>query len=403
VSTDSDVAILGAGPYGLAVASHLRNAGVDARVFGRPMSFWQEQMPAGMLLRSNWSATNISDRHGDLNLEAYQADSGASFSTPVPLTHFVEYGLWFQRHTAPDVDTRLINRIEQADDGFRLVLDDGDSVTAHRVIVAAGIGPFAWLPPALAGLPKTVVSHSSAHRDLGSFAGREVLVVGGGQSALESAALLHEGGASVEVLVRAEQVIWLRGGTIHRKLGRATPIFYGPTDVGPLGISRLLAQVGFCRYIPDVVMGPMARRSIRPAGSRWLVDRLADVPLTTGRVVTSAAQDDGRVRVTLDDASERVADHVLCGTGYRVDIDRYEFLPPELAQKIDRVNGYPRLGRGFESSVSGLHFVGAPAASSYGPVMRFVSGTWYTGRTLARTIAARGQKSRSSATPVEAA
>lgn len=403
MSTDSDVAILGAGPYGLAVASHLRNAGVDARIFGRPMSFWREHMPAGMLLRSNWSATNIADRHGELNLEAYQADTGASFTTPVPLNDFVEYGLWFQRHAAADVDTRLVSRVEQQNGHFELALEDGESVTTGRVIVAAGIGPFAWLPPSLAGLPPELVSHSAAHRDLSVFAGRQVLVVGGGQSALESAALLHEGGASVEVLVRAEHVIWLRGGTIHRRLGRATPIFYGPTDVGPLGISRLLAQVGLCRYIPNAVMRPMARRSIRPAGSRWLVDRLADVPLTTGRIVTGAAQVDGRVRATLDDGSERVADHVLCGTGYRVDIERYDFLPAELTQKIGRVNGYPRLRHGFESSVPGLHFVGAPAAVSYGPVMRFVSGTWYTGRTLARAIGSRGRKSRTAARRVQAA
>lgn len=403
MSADSDVAILGAGPYGLAVASHLRNAGVDARVFGRPMSFWRENMPVGMLLRSNWGATNIADRRGELNLEAYQADSGTSFTTPVPLANFVEYGLWFQRHVAPDLDTRLVSRVEQRGSNFELALDDGQSVTAGRVIVAAGIGPFAWLPPSLAGLPEDVVSHSSAHQDLGSFAGRKVLVVGGGQSALESAALLHEGGASVEVLVRAESVVWLRGGTIHKRLGRATPIFYGPTDVGPLGISRLMSEVGLCRHIPKVVMGPMERRSIRPAGSRWLVERLADVPLTTGRVVTKAAQVDGRVRVALDDGSERFADHVLCGTGYRVDVDRYGFLPSELTQKIDRVNGYPRLRNGFESSVPGLHFVGAPAASSYGPVMRFVSGTWYTGKTLARAIGRRGRKDRTALERVQQA
>ena len=367
------------------------------------MSFWQEQMPVGMLLRSNWSATNIADRHGELNLESYQADSGASFRTPVPLAEFIEYGLWFQRHAAPDVDTRLVSRIEQDGSDFRLVLDDGQSTTARRVIVAAGIGPFAWVPPVLAGLPNELVSHSSAHQDLGVFAGREVLVVGGGQSALESAALLHESGASVEILVRAPQVIWLRGGTIHRRLGRAVPIFYGPTDVGPFGISRLMSEVGLTRRIPNFVMGPLERRSIRPAGSRWLVERLADVPITTGRVITKAEQVDGRVQVTLDDGTGRSVDHILCGTGYRVDVERYAFLPPELTQKIDRVNGYPRLRGGYESSVPGLHFVGAPSAGSYGPVMRFVSGTWYTGETLVRALGSKSRNNRPATRPVEAA
>ena len=400
---DLEVAILGAGPYGLAVASHLRNAGVEAHVFGRPMSFWQENMPVGMLLRSNWSATNISDRHGELSLEAYQADSGTSFTTPVPLDDFVQYGLWVQRQAVPDVDTRLVDRVQRNGDGFNLTLGDGQAVTAGRVVVAAGIQSFAWIPPVLKELPAHLVSHASAHRDFGTFAGMRVLVIGGGQSALESAALMHESDVEVEVLVRKPEVIWLRGGTIHRKLGRATPLLYGPTDVGPLGISRLLSEVGLCHHIPKAVLDPMARRAIRPAGSRWLVDRLADVPITTGRSLVSAEEVDGRIEVKLDDGSKRVVDHVLCGTGYRIDIARYEFLAPELAQKVDRASGYPLLGQGLESSVLGLHFVGAPAAWSWGPVMRFVSGTWFSGKALAKAVRSQRPAIRAAAPAQKAA
>jgi cation diffusion facilitator CzcD-associated flavoprotein CzcO len=49
--TDTDVAIIGAGPHGLAAAAHLRRAGVATHIFGEPMSFWQG-MPAGLLLRT---------------------------------------------------------------------------------------------------------------------------------------------------------------------------------------------------------------------------------------------------------------------------------------------------------------------------------------------------------------
>ena len=242
---DCDVAVLGAGPYGLAVASHLRRSGVDVHVFGHPMSFWRERMPVGMLLRSNWGATNIADLHGDLTLGAYQADTGALFSTPVPLSDFVDYGLWFQRHAVADLDTRLVDRVERS--GARLSSSFSTTWSPCRRAGSSSrpeSAPLPALPPALTSLPARLVSHASAHRDLGTFAGKRVLVLGGGQSALESAALLHEAGAVVEVLVRSPHVIWLRGGTIHERLGRATPIFYGPTDVGPLGISRLLAYVG---------------------------------------------------------------------------------------------------------------------------------------------------------------
>src|SRR4030095_13661033 len=104
-------------------------------------------MPVGMLLRSNWGATNIAYRRGELNLEAYQADSGTSFTTPVTLADFCEYGLGFRRHAAPDLDARLVSRVDQRGSGFELGLEDGESVTANRVIVAAGHGPFPLLPP----------------------------------------------------------------------------------------------------------------------------------------------------------------------------------------------------------------------------------------------------------------
>src|SRR6266404_3373667 len=109
--TMCDVAILGAGPYGLSAASHLRTIkGLEVRVFGEPMSFWDRNMPAGMLLRSNWTATQIADPHRSLTLEAYQAASGNHLSAPVPLERFVQYGMWYQRHAVPDVDRRKIAR-----------------------------------------------------------------------------------------------------------------------------------------------------------------------------------------------------------------------------------------------------------------------------------------------------
>ena len=373
---------------------------MDAHVFGRPMSFWQENMPVGMLLRSNWSATNISDRKGELTLEAYQAESGKSFRTPVPLDEFVQYGLWVQSKAVPDVDTRLVQQVQRNGDGFHIALEEGQTMTAARVIVAAGIKSFAWIPEELRELPSNLVSHASAHQDLGIFKGKQVLVIGGGQSALESAALMHESGVEVEVLVRAEEMTWLRGGTIHRKLEKvnAVPIFYGPTDVGPFGMSRLLSEVGLCKHIPKPLMDRMARRAIRPAGSKWLVDRLADVPLTTSRTAVSAKEVDGRVHVEVSDGTTRTVDHVLCGTGYRIDVSRYEFLAPELVQKVDTASGYPLLGKGLESSVPGLHFVGAPAAWSWGPVMRFVSGTWFTGQSLAKAVGSRKPARQATAT-----
>jgi len=392
--TKCDVAILGAGPYGLSATAHLRKIkGLDVRTFGEPMSFWERNMPAGMLLRSGWAATHIADPNQSLTLDAYKAASSNHFSSPVPLDRFIDYGLWYQRRAVPDVDRRKIVRIESDSKGFRLILEKGETILARRVVVAAGISSFVWRPPEFAGLSSSLVSHTSEHRQLNKFVGKRVLVVGSGQSALESAALLHEVGAEVEVVTRAHGINWLGGlvsRTIHAGLGpKLSKILYASTDVGPAGISQVVARPDLVRRFPRAVQDWLRKRSIRPAGARWLVARLQNVPIKLGRSAVSAAAVGERVRVKLDIGSERTVDHVLLGTGYRVDVTKYSFFSPELARSISRFEGYPRLREGFETSVPGLHILGAPSIWSFGPLMQFVVGTHYTSRSLLRSIAGK--------------
>jgi FAD-dependent urate hydroxylase len=385
-----DVAVVGAGPYGLSAAAHLGAAdGLDIRVFGEPMSFWERHMPKGMLLRSPLAGTHISDPHGTLTLQAYQSASGKQVSAPLPLSRFTDYGRWFQSQAAPNVDTRKIDRLERQGADFRLVLRGGESWKARRVIVAAGIKPFAWCPPQFQALPFELASHTYAHRDLTHFAGKRVMVVGGGQSALESAALLHEMEADVEVLVRASTVRWLwRRPWLHSfaPVGR---LLYAPPDVGQAGISHLVARPEWFRRLPRRLQNRLATLAIRPAGAAWLKPRCQRILVTTGRTVISAAPVGERVALKLDDGSERRVDHVLLATGYRVDISRYPFLTEGLLGSIRRVNGFPELNAGFESSVPGLHFLGAPAAWSFGPLMRFVAGTHFTSRAVTQKILGR--------------
>ena len=398
VVTDCDVAILGAGPYGLSAAAHLRKIeGLEVRVFGEPMSFWERNMPAGMLLRSNWTATQIADPDGSLTLEAYRAECGDSFSVPVAVGRFVQYGMWYQRLAVPGLDRRKASGIEPDPKGFRITLEDGVVVTSRRVIVAAGVGPFAWRPREFLGLPSSLVSHTCEHRDLTTFAGKRVVVVGGGQSAVESGALLHEAGAGVEILARSRRIHWLQGHlsrTLHHGLGEFTRrMLYAPTDVGPAGVSQLMARPDLLRRFPRGLQDRLRRRSVRAAAARWLAKRVDHVTVTLGRTVASAMPAGERVIVKLDDGSERIADHVLLGTGYRVDISKYEFISAALMRSIDRFNGYPRLAVGLETSVPGLHILGAPAAWSFGPLMQFVSGTTYASRALVRCIAgSRGKR-----------
>jgi FAD-dependent urate hydroxylase len=382
---DEDVVIVGAGPYGLAAAAYLRRAGVDVRVLGDPMSFWRT-MPVGMLLRSNWTATCIAEYQGPLSLDSFCAATDARFDKPIALDRFIEYGTWVQEQVAPDVDRRVVRTLDRDKRGFRLDLTDGSALTARRVVVAAGIAPFANRPSVVADLPPELASHTSDHRDLRRFSGGHVLVVGGGQSALECAALLHENGAQAQVAVRGDHVNWLHGGKYHRRLGRYARLAYAPTDVGPMGLSRVVAVPDLFRRLPRRIQDPAAHRAIRPAGAAWLTPRLQHVPLQFKRTVVSATPKSGRLEVRFADGETLTIDHLMSGTGYRIDIARYPFLAPSLLASVRRADGYPLLRRGLESSVPGLHFLGAPAARSFGPIMRFVSGGWYAGSALAEHI-----------------
>ncbi len=390
----SDVVIVGAGPYGLSVARHLRTVkGLEVRVFGEPMSFWNQNMPAGMFLRSNWTATQIADPDGRLTLEAFQAATGRRFSLPVPLDDFVQYGLWYQSQAVPDVERRIVMRVETDSAGFRVHFADGEALATRRVIVAAGIASFARRPAEFEGLPSELATHSSVHRDFTKFAGKKVLVIGGGQSALESGALLHEAGAEVEVVTRAPHINWLQGfvsKALHHRMGKfVRHLLYAPTDVGPAGISQVLARPRFVRGLPRTLQDKLRKRATRPAGARWLVARLKDVPLRLKCSVASVSVVGEKLQVHLSNGSVCVVDHVLLGTGYKIDVSKYSFLGPELLGAIRRSNGFPILKEGLETSVPRLHIVGAPAAWSFGPLMQFVSGSRYVSRALCRSVSGR--------------
>ena len=380
--SEVDVAVIGAGPYGLSAGVHLRANGLSVRVFGEPMEFWAEKMPAGMLLRSPREASSISDPSNAFTLEAYETASGIRPIAPLPLETFVDYGRWFRKQLDSDLDRRTIDRVVHDGTGFRLNLQDGEVIRTSRVVVAAGIGPFQRKPAEFMSLPQEQVSHCYEGRKFQEFSGKRVAVIGAGQSALESAALLRESGAEVEVIAKIGELRWIGGHRWLHHLGPISTMLYSKHDVGPAGISRLVAAPKLVSHVPLRLRDKIRKRAVRPAGSPWLPARLTKVKITLGRAVQAASSLSGEVHLRLTDATERRVDHVLLGTGYDVDISRYSFLSPELVKRVRQLDGYPNLSGGFCSSVPGLHFVGATAARSFGPLLYFVAGTEFASREL---------------------
>lgn len=401
-----DVAIVGAGPYGLSLAAHLRAAGVNYRHFGIPMRLWRGSMPQGMFLKSQGFASNLSDPDGTHTLEAFCKTTGhpyASYGLPVSLENFLNYGQWFQSELDLKVEEVLVTGIVRRAGGFEVTLADGERVTARRVVIAIGVEHFAYVPKPLAELPSALGSHSSAHTDLAAFRGQEVIVVGAGQSALESAALLHENGAAVQVIARRQKLAWngqplpldrpamqrLREPEAGLGSGWATWFYSNHPDL--------------FRRLPRNTRVYRSQTALGPAGACWLRSRVeGQFPVSTGRSVTGAKPRDGRVSlgVTAPDggSQELEADHVIAATGYRIDLTRLQFLPEAIRSELRTVAGSAAVGRDYQSSVAGLYFIGPSVAPTFGPVMRFVFGSRHAASVVGRQLAASSRRSRPAVT-----
>jgi thioredoxin reductase len=381
-----ELAIIGAGPYGLSIAAHLGARGIPFRIFGDPMSAWSKQMPKGMHLKSEGFASSLSDPDSKFTLRDFCEERGLPYADtglPVPLETFVTYGLEFQKRFAPALEQKAVVSIRQASSGFELKLDDGEIFSVRRVVMAVGIVPFAHIPVPLSTLPRDFVSHSAEHSDLEKFREQHVIVVGGGASALDLAALLHEAGANVEVVARTS-VIRFHDPPQPRSLKERIV----RPDTGLGSGMKLLFYVKaprVFRLLPRKIRIDRLRKTLGPAPGWFVRDRVVGkVPLRLGVEISDATVEQNRVTLHLTDRQNgnqtAVADHVIAATGYRVDLGRLQFIDPALRGKILTTERAPTLSDTFESSVPGLYFVGVSAASTFGPLMRFACGSDFTAR-----------------------
>jgi cation diffusion facilitator CzcD-associated flavoprotein CzcO len=381
-----DVVIVGAGPYGLSLASYLSDSGVERRIFGVPMRAWRD-MPPGMNLKSFGFATSIPSLRPHFTFPEYCRARGLEDFEPISFTTFSEYGEWFQQQLVPDVETTLVSNIDRQGDAFEVTLNSGEVLQARRIIVAAGLSYFTRTPDMLKALPAGFVTHTSKYVANGQYAGRDIAVIGAGQTALEAAALLHEGGARVQILARRD--VWWSDRFKERSL--RNKLLNPNTVVGPGRKNWVLQHLPWLPYyLPTERRVRLARTYLGPLGAWWLRPRVdGKVPIERQVTLLSAAIENNQValrfRAGQDEKLIR-ADHIISATGYEADVDRLTFLSPKLAADVKRIERAPELSPSFESSVAGLYFVGPVAAFSFGPLVRFVAGATFTVPRVSRHV-----------------
>ena len=390
----TDVVIVGAGPYGLSIATHLRTAGVDYRIFGNPMHSWLAHMPRGMLLKSEGFASNLYNANQSFTLRQFCESRSiryADIGFPVPLETFAAYGLEFQKRFVPELERRSLTGLSRSPSGFVLEFDNGDSFAARRVVLALGLTFFRHVPTELANLPASLLSHSGDHSDLGGFKGRDVTVIGGGASAVDLAALLHEAGADVRLVTRRRTLVLLPKIALPRTAWQRVR---WPTSQMGVGWRTLFYSEMplLFRMFPERMRLLAVKRELGPAGGWPMRDRLLGrIPILLDHHLQRARSSNGRAHLQFSAPGnakyESATEHVIAATGYRTDLRRLSFLSDEIQRQLKSVQQTPILSSHFESSVPGLYFVGPTAANSFGPLMRFAAGAKFAASRISAQLA----------------
>jgi thioredoxin reductase len=358
------------------------------------MEVWRQHMPQGMLLKSDGFASNLSNPDDNFTLEQFCQARGLAYDNtrmPVPLETFISYGLAFQERMVPHLDSRRVTKIERTANGFHLQVEDGESFDARRVVMAVGISHFAYIPGMLSHLPKNVLTHSSAHHDCSEFRGKKVTIVGAGASAVDMAALMYESGVDVTLVARASKIRFHDGPASGRR--SLWQRMRNPSSgLGPGWKSRIYTDApGLFRHLPVHVRLQIVKDHLGPAPGWPMKARVqGKVPMLLGYSIAQAIASNGGVRLSLrsEDGNfqEHETEHVIAATGYRPHLRRLEFLDAAIRNEVRSLANAPQLSADFQSSVTGLYFVGIAAAYDFGPMMRFAYGSDYTARRVARHL-----------------
>ena len=361
-----DLLVIGAGPYGVATAAYAKSRGLDVIVCGKFMEFWKRSMPDGLILRSEekWHL-DVEQIH---TFRRFLEEAGYTKEqiTPIPVSVFLEYADWFRDRKKLAVRDCYVTELSGSEGAFQAKTDAGHAIGADRVVVAPGYRCFRKLPDDVVELlPEGSFKHTSDHKNFEELRGKRCLIIGGRQSAYESAALIAE--------LPAEKVF-----ISHRhKMPKFIPSDWSVLEEMAENTSN---DPSWWRTLDQHARAEMVGRAIEAGRLRlepWLWPRLQrwKVEVFEETTLENASRSSDGIQVRLSNGKEFEVDEVVLGTGYEVDVSKLGFLSPELKDGLRTENGVPCLDEGMQAAgVEGLYLVGMISAKEFSLVFGFTRG-----------------------------
>jgi len=360
---ETDLLVIGAGPFGLAVAAQASHLGIEHLVVGRPMEFWRKSMPAGMYLRSacDWHL----DPAGIHTIEKFLEERGqtAKDVEPLSLEFYLSYAEWFQKQKRITTLPLQIERLEVADDGFTAITAAGDTIHARNVVIAPGFTHFTNIPAELKSrVPAGRFIHTCDFVDFSAARDRRYLIIGGRQSAFEWAALLVEAGARAVYITHRHdspafaEADWSWVSPLVDAIGDNPNWFRRLSQAEKDDVNHRLWAEGRLKVEPWLE-------------ARLNNDRVRVLPRTE---VVECVENDGELRTTLSNGETITCDQIILATGYKVDITRLPILAAgNILDPLETRNGFPVLDDHFQTSIKGLFITSMPATQDFGPFFGF--------------------------------
>ena len=262
-----DVAIVGAGPYGLSLAAHLRARGVRHRICGEAMRFWRD-MPVGINLKSFAFATNIAVPERGNSFPDWCRRHGLEDYEPCTMQSFAAYGMEMREQFVPEIEEVLATNIATNGKEFEVTLANNDSIRARRVVVCTGLSNLNRVPRHLQGLGPDLLRHTADISEYSAYRQKRVAIIGAGASAIEAGALVNEAGGAAG---RSSCGVGTRSSTDERRRSGHC----GERSRSPYQCWVSVARVGCCNTFPcwsilcrrsDVCGSPKDIWDLRPLG-----------------------------------------------------------------------------------------------------------------------------------------